>query len=125
MNLDSLTQVFRYYPQMSSILFILIIDGLCYGIHISEITHMIPIDTPINMMNLYAGYCNISLGCGASLGGYISGWFGDKMGSKKSGVLGLIFYILGCILATLTIILQNFVLTLVSAFFWGFFLFYI
>ena len=72
MNLESFTQVFRYYPQMSSILFILIIDGLCYGIHISEITHMIPADTPLNMMNLYAGYCNVSLGCGASLGGYMS-----------------------------------------------------
>jgi hypothetical protein len=31
---------------MFSILFILIIDGLCYGIHISEITHMIPEGTP-------------------------------------------------------------------------------
>lgn len=110
---------------MFSILFILIIDGLCYGIHISEITHMIPNDTPDEMMNLYAGYCNIALGMGASLGGYISGKSGDYMGSRRSGALGIAFFMIGCLLAYLTIYLQNFNLTLVSAFFWGFFLFYI
>ena len=31
----SLIQVFKYYPKMSSILWILVIDGFCYGIHIS------------------------------------------------------------------------------------------
>ena len=110
---------------MSSILFILIIDGLCYGIHISEITHMIPVDTPTEMMNLYAGYCNIALGVGASLGGYISGKLGDYMGGRKSGALGIGLFMLGCLLAYLTIYLQNFYLTLSSAFFWGLFLFYI
>jgi len=60
---------------------------------------MIPTDTPDNLMNLYAGFCNVSLGCGASLGGYISGWFGDKIGSKKSGILGLIFFLFGCAIA--------------------------
>ena len=31
----SLIEVFKYYPKMSSILWILVIDGFCYGIHIS------------------------------------------------------------------------------------------
>ena len=91
----------------------------------SEITHMIPKDTPDNLINLYAGYSNIALGCGASLGGYISGKFGDKMGSRQSGTIGIVFFVLGCLLAFLTIELQNFQLTLASALFWGFFLFYI
>lgn len=76
-------------------------------------------------MNLYAGYCNIALGVGASLGGYVSGKFGDNMGSRKSGALGIVLFAIGCLLAYLTIYLQNFNLTLASAFFWGLFLFYI
>lgn len=86
---------------------------------------MIPMDTPEDMMNLYAGYCNISLGVGASLGGYISGKVGDKIGSRRSGALGIGFFLVGCLLAYLTILLQNFPLTLASALVWGFFLFYI
>lgn len=86
---------------------------------------MIPEDTPKDLMNLYAGYCNIALGFGASFGGYISGKLGDYIGSRKSGSIGIGFYLVGCLLAYLTIILQNFILTLVSALFWGFFLFYI
>jgi predicted MFS family arabinose efflux permease len=77
------------------------------------------------MMNLYAGYCNIALGVGASLGGYVSGKLGDCMGSRKSGALGIGLFMIGCFLAYLTIYLQNFNLTLSSAFFWGLFLFYI
>lgn len=88
---------------MFSILFILIIDGICFGIHISEITHMIPSDTPIEYLNLYAGYCNVALGCGASLGGYISGKLGDLLGGKKSGSLGISFFVVGCILAMATL----------------------
>jgi predicted MFS family arabinose efflux permease len=110
---------------MFSILFILIIDGLCYGIHISEITHMIPRDTPQSSLNLYAGYCNVALGCGATLGGYISGKLGDILDSKKTGSLGIIMFLMGCVLAIATLEFQNFYLTLSSAFFWGFFLFYI
>jgi MFS family permease len=88
---------------MSSVLFILIIDGICYGIHISEIAHMIPPNIDSNLLNLYAGYCNIALGCGASLGGYISGKIGDKIGSKNSGYLGLSFFFAGCMLSLLTL----------------------
>ena len=84
---------------MSSILWILVIDGLCYGIHISEITHMIPKDTPEDKLNLYVGYCNIALGCGASLGGWISGLVGSKIGGKKSGDVGIGLFLFGSLLA--------------------------
>ena len=94
----SLIEVFKYYPKMSSILWILVIDGFCYGIHISEITHMIPADTPEDKLNLYAGFCNIALGCGASLGGYCSGFVCSKNGGKRSGELGIIMFIVGSLL---------------------------
>lgn len=77
------------------------------------------------MLNLYAGYCNVALGCGASLGGYISGKIGDLLGSKRSGSLGIALFFIGCMLAIATLEAQMLLLTLISAFFWGFFLFYI
>ncbi len=46
---------------------------------------MIPKDTSPDLMNLYAGYCNIALGCGASLGGWISGIAGGKLGGRRAG----------------------------------------
>ena len=88
---------------MSSILWILVIDGFCYGIHISEITHMIPEDTPEDKLNLYAGFCNIALGCGASVGGYISGKICSKFGGKKSGDIGIAMFILGSMLVLASI----------------------
>ena len=84
---------------MYSILCLLVIDGLCYGIHISEITHMIPKDTPSGMMNLYAGYCNIALGCGASLGGWVSGMIGGRLGGRRAGEIGVIMFLFGSLLA--------------------------
>lgn len=110
---------------MSSILCILVIDGLCYGIHISEITHMIPPNTPQEKLNLYAGFCNIALGCGASLGGWISGQIANKLGGKKSGDIGIGMFLLGSILVLISLELQMLWLTIISVFFWGFFLFYI
>ena len=117
--------MFKYYPKMSSILWILVIDGLCYGIHISEITHMMPQDIPEDKLNLYAGFCNIALGCGASLGGWISGIIGGKLGGKRSGHIGIGMFFFGRLLALASIQMQQFGLTLVSVFVWGFFLFYI
>lgn len=96
-------EVFRYYPKMWSILCILVIDGLCYGIHISEITHMIPEDTPLDRLNLYAGFCNIALGCGASLGGWISGQVGSRLGGKRSGDIGILMFLVGSLLALLSL----------------------
>lgn len=110
---------------MRSILCLLIIDGVCYGFHISEITHMIPRDTPADRLNLYAGYCNVALGCGASLGGWVSGWLGDRLSSRRSGNLGILMFVLGSGLAFTAIKIQLFLLTLASSFFWGLFLFYI
>ena len=110
---------------MSSILCILVIDGLCYGIHISEITHMIPADTPAEKLNLYAGFCNIALGCGASLGGYASGIIGGRLGGKMSGNIGILMFLLGSMLALVSLEMQQFWLTLISVFCWGLFLFYI
>jgi hypothetical protein len=110
---------------MSSILWILVIDGVCYGIHISEITHMIPEDTPQDKLNLYAGFCNIALGCGASLGGWISGQIGSKLGGRRSGDIGIAMFLFGCLLALASLEIQAFWLTLISVFVWGFFLFYI
>lgn len=110
---------------MSSILCILVIDGLCYGIHISEIAHMIPQGVPEDKLNLYAGFCNIALGCGASLGGWISGLVSNKLGSKRSGDVGICMFLLGSLLVLTALEVQQFWLTIVSVFFWGFFLFYI
>lgn len=110
---------------MSSILCILVIDGLCYGIHISEITHMIPVDTPPEQLNLYAGFCNIALGCGASFGGWASGYFGAKFGGRRAGDIGILMFLFGSLLALASLQVQLFWLTLISVFVWGFFLFYI
>ena len=88
---------------MSSILCVLVIDGLCYGIHISEITHMIPLDTPAEKLNLYAGFCNIALGCGASCGGYISGIIGGKLGGKLSGNIGIFMFLIGSLMALVSL----------------------
>ena len=76
-------------------------------------------------MNLYAGFCNIALGCGASVGGYSSGKICSKFGGKRSGDIGIVMFILGSLLVLSSLEVQNFWLTLVSVFFWGFFLFYI
>ena len=110
---NSLREVMKYYPKMSSILWILVIDGLCYGIHISEITHMIPLDTPPEKLNLYAGFCNIALGCGASLGGWISGVICIKIDGKKSGDLGIFLFLFGSLLALASLEIQQFWLTLI------------
>lgn len=86
---------------------------------------MIPEDTPEDKLNLYAGFCNIALGCGASLGGYCSGIICSKNGGKRSGELGIIMFIVGSLLVLASLEVQNFWLTLGAVFFWGFFLFYI
>jgi len=67
---------------------------------------MIPQDTPDELMNLYAGYCNIALGCGASLGGFLSGYLGDRVSSLKTGNIGIALFLLGTVLAYLTIQIQ-------------------
>lgn len=64
---------------------------------------MIPEDTPADKLNLYAGFCNIALGCGASLGGYISGIIGGKLGGKLSGNIGIFLFVIGSILALVSL----------------------
>jgi predicted MFS family arabinose efflux permease len=86
---------------------------------------MIPADTPADKLNLYAGFCNIALGCGASLGGFISGYVSSKVGGKRSGNIGIILFMVGSLLVLSSLQVQAFWLTLLSVFFWGFFLFYI
>lgn len=86
---------------------------------------MIPEDTPADKLNLYAGFCNIALGCGASLGGYSSGFVCSKIGGKRSGNIGIFMFIIGSLLVLASLQVQAFWLTLLSVFFWGFFLFYI
>lgn len=86
---------------------------------------MIPQDTPADKLNLYAGFCNIALGCGASLGGWISGKIATRLGGKPSGAIGILMFLFGCMLALGSLEMQNIWLTMVSVFVWGFFLFYI
>lgn len=45
----------------------------------------------------------MALGCGATLGGYISGKLGDIFDSKKTGTLGIIMFLMGCVLAIATL----------------------
>lgn len=86
---------------------------------------MIPQDTPQEKLNLYAGFCNIALGCGASLGGWISGYIANRLGGKKSGNVGISMFLMGSALALISLAVQMLWLTIISVFFWGFFLFYI
>ncbi len=86
---------------------------------------MIPIDTPAEQLNLYAGFCNIALGCGASFGGWASGYFGAKFGGRRAGDIGILMFLFGSLLALTSLEVQLFWLTLISVFVWGFFLFYI
>ena len=60
---------------------------------------MIPEDTPADKLNLYAGFCNIALGCGASLGGWISGQVAFRLGGKPSGAIGIAMFLFGSMLA--------------------------
>ena len=70
-------------------------------------------------MNLYAGFCNIALGCGASLGGWASGFIADRMGGKRSGDFGIIMFLIGSCLALVSLEVAQFWITLISVFFLG------
>lgn len=44
--LQSFKKVIGTYPMLISVLPMLVIDGLCLGVYSSEITHLIPRNTP-------------------------------------------------------------------------------
>ena len=117
--------MFRYYPKMYSILCVFIIDGVCYGFLLSELTRLLPEDIPDDDLNLFAGLCSISMGCGASLGGWISGQVASRVDGKSSGYIGLVMFLFGNAMTILTLYLQDIWLANVTAFIWGFYLFYI
>jgi sugar phosphate permease len=117
--------MFRYYPKMISVLFILLIDGVCLGIYSSQITHMIPYENDLSVRNKKAGFCTILLGVGATIGGFLSGYLSDKMKIINAGKISIFFFIMGCIVNYITVQIQSFPLTLFAAFTWGFQLFYL
>jgi MFS family permease len=81
---------------MFSVIPFLIIDGISLGIYSSEITHLIPKSIEKDFVNKFAGYCMISLGTGATIGGFLCGKWADKLGTISCGRAGLAFFLLGC-----------------------------
>lgn len=67
----------------------------------------------------------ITLGVGSTFGGFLSGWFADKVGTLVSGRSGLVLYSLSCLLYILSYNLRQLWLSLCSSFCWGFALFYV
>lgn len=81
---------------MYPVLLILVIDGLSLGIYSSEITHLIPPDTPSEDVNKIAGVTMITLGVGSTIGGFVSGIAADRIGTIVAGRLGLASVVLSC-----------------------------
>lgn len=67
----------------------------------------------------------ISLGIGATLGGILFSKISDRTSTLFTGRLGLWLTLLGCGLFVLTLQLKAYSLAVVTAFSWGFFLFYV
>jgi hypothetical protein len=120
-----LIRVFRFFPKMKMLLPLLIVDGVSLGIYSSEIPHLIFSDASKTEINKLAGYLMISLGAGATIGGVLLGKISDKMSSLFTGRLGLGLAVVGCGLFALTLELQTYELAVITAFEWGFFLFFV
>lgn len=114
-----------YIPKMYPVLLLLVIDGLSLGIYSSEITHLIPPDTPSEDVNKIAGITMITLGVGSTIGGFISGIAADKTGMIIAGRLGLTTVALSCGCFLLALYEHELWLTLLAGFIWGFALFYV
>lgn len=114
-----------YIPTMYPVLAILVIDGISLGIYSSEITHLIPPDTPADQVNKMAGVTLIALGVGSTIGGYISGIVADKAGTVVAGRLGLLTLLLSCASYLFAFWEKQLWLAFVAGFIWGFSLFYI
>jgi sugar phosphate permease len=95
--------MFRYYPKMKSVIFILLIDGVCLGIYSSQITHLIPYENDLNLRNKKAGFCTIFLGIGATIGGFMSGYLSDKMKIVNAGKASILFFLLACLVNYITV----------------------
>lgn len=67
----------------------------------------------------------LSLGAGATIGGILLGRISDKMTTLFTGRLGLILAIVGCLLFAITLEVKLYELAVVTAFEWGFFLFFV
>ncbi len=118
-------KLWHFYPLMFTVFPILLIDGLCLGVQSSEITHLIPKSVPKDLLDKYAGICTISLGLGSTLGGILTGKITDKWGTKISGRLGLLGFLVGCIVCIITLYVKEYAMAVLAAFIWGLFLIYI
>lgn len=81
---------------MWMVLPILLVDGVSLGIYSSEIPKLVPTTVSKDMVNRYAGYLLISLGAGATLGGFVLSWISDRVSSYFTGRLSIILFVLGC-----------------------------
>lgn len=87
----------KFIPTMYPVLIVLVIDGLAMGFYSSEIPHLIPSDTPSDIVDKMTGITNISMGVGATLCGFLSGFISDKLGELKTGRIGLGIYFFSCL----------------------------
>ena len=114
-----------FIPTMYPVLVILFIDGLSLAVYSSEISHLLPPDTPKDDKNKLAGIATISLGTGAAIGGYLSGFISDKVGGLLAGRIGLCSWLVSCAVFISAIWWPSLWLAFLAAFLWGFSLFFI
>jgi len=114
-----------YIPTMYPVLLVLVIDGLSLAFYSSEIPHLFPYEPDKDLLNKLAGLAVISMGVGSTIGGYLCGLVADKKGSRFAGDVGLYGFVFSCAVVQASLFWPSIWLTIITAFFWGFTLFYI
>lgn len=65
------------------------------------------------------------MGLGSTIGGYLCGIIADKKGNLFAGTTGLLTFFFSCLIVLSCLFWPSIWLTLLTAFFWGYSLFYI
>ncbi len=85
---------FLYYPRMTAIIPICVLDGVALGLTLTQILHLIPDSGDKQIDDVNAGILNIILGIGAVIGAYTSGYLTDKISVKLVGYAAVTFLII-------------------------------
>ena len=122
---QSIKNTLAFIPRMKAVLLMLVIDGLSLAVYSSQITHLIPRDTPQESLNKLAGLSTISLGVGATIGGFLSGAAADRLGGLVSGRICLFVWVISCVTVWSGFMWPALWVAFGAAFLWGFSLFYL
>lgn len=120
-----LIKVLHFFPKMKMLLLVFVTNGISLGVYSSEIPHLIFSNGDKSEINKLTGYLMLFLGAGSTIGGLILSKIGDTKNTLFTGRLGLLLGISGAILLTLTLYLEDYYLAAITAFEWGFYLFFI